>query len=247
MAAGEFVRREALSQDLRRELESFEKTPLTRSEYIAAMVHFYRGEVSRSNVWRQRLDNTTNWAVVTTAAIMTFTFSDAERTHLLLLLSSFVTLGFLWMEARRFRYFSVYRARVRMLEENFILPIVTRNLVSPKPDWREFIAMDLDVPKFKNTVLESLALRVRYNYFWLFMAQASAWVLKTWMHPVEAKGIGEWYSRMAVGPLPGWLVFSIGVVFFSTMLLLFIKGGASSATSEDEIHGYETDRGHWKF
>ncbi len=236
-----------MSQDPRRELESFEKTPLTRSEYIAAMVHFYRGEVSRSNVWRQRLDNTTNWAVVTTAAIMTFTFSDAERTHLLLLLSSFVTLGFLWMEARRFRYFSVYRARVRMLEENFILPIVTRNLVSPKPDWREFIAMDLDVPKFKNTVLESLALRVRYNYFWLFMAQASAWVLKTWMHPVEAKGIGEWYARMAVGPLPGWLIFSIGVVFFGTMLALFIKGGASSATSEDEIHGYETDRGHWKF
>lgn len=236
-----------LVSESRRELESFESTPLTRSEYIAAMVHFYRGEVSRSNVWRQRLDNTTNWAVVSTAAIMTFTFSDSDRTHLLLLMASFVTLGFLWMEARRFRYFSVYRARVRMLEENFILPIVTRNLVSPKPDWREFIAMDLDVPKFKNTVLESLALRVRYNYFWLFMAQASAWVLKTWMHPYEAAGVAEWYSRMSVGPLPGWLIFSVGIVFFGTMLVLFMHGGRSSATSEDEIHGFETDRGHWKY
>ncbi|HCA57075.1 MAG TPA: hypothetical protein DEP46_03720, partial [Blastocatellia bacterium] len=26
------------------------------------MVHFYRGEVARSNIWRNRLDATTNWA-----------------------------------------------------------------------------------------------------------------------------------------------------------------------------------------
>jgi uncharacterized membrane protein len=227
--------------------ERFETTPLTRSEYIAAMVHFYRGEVARSNVWRQRLDNTTNWAVVTTAAVITFTFSAGQRTHLLLLLSSFITLGFLWMEARRFRYFSVYRARVRMLEENFLLPIVTRNLVSPKPDWREFIAMDLDVPKFKNTLLESLALRVRYNYWWIFMAQAIAWLLKTWMHPQAARSFAEWYRHMAVGQIPGWLLLGVGAVFFGAMLFLFVLGGRSGAVSEDEIHGYESDRLHWKF
>lgn len=228
-------------------LGDFETTPLTRSEYIAAMVHFYRGEVGRSSVWRQRLDNTTNWAVVTTAAIMTFTFSDPDRTHLLLLLASFVTMGFLWMEARRFRYFSVYRARVRMLEENFIIPIVTRNLDSPKPEWREYLAMDLDVPKFKNTILESLALRVRYNYYWIFMAQGMAWLLKTWLHPDAATTLDEWYDHMSVGRIPGWLLLIVGAVFFGSMLFLFFLGGRSSAVAEDEIHGYETDRAHWKY
>ena len=38
---------------------------LLPAEFNMAMVHFYRGEVQRSNVWRTRLDTTTNWAVIT--------------------------------------------------------------------------------------------------------------------------------------------------------------------------------------
>ncbi|MDQ3753521.1 MAG: DUF2270 domain-containing protein, partial [Acidobacteriota bacterium] len=38
---------------------------LSPSEFNAAMIHFYRGEVQRSNTWRNRLDTTTNWAVLT--------------------------------------------------------------------------------------------------------------------------------------------------------------------------------------
>jgi len=32
---------------------------------IGALAHLYRGEIYRSTIWRTRLDNTTNWAVVT--------------------------------------------------------------------------------------------------------------------------------------------------------------------------------------
>jgi len=40
-----------------RDLEgAFEDYPLTRSEYISAMVHFYRGERSRADAWRSRLE-----------------------------------------------------------------------------------------------------------------------------------------------------------------------------------------------
>src|SRR5438067_2585402 len=34
-------------------------------EITTAMAHFYRGEIQRSNTWRNRLDTTTNWAVLT--------------------------------------------------------------------------------------------------------------------------------------------------------------------------------------
>ena len=54
----------------------FEDYPLTRQEYINVMVHFYRGEIHRSTVWRQRLDATTNWAVLTTAGILSFSFAE---------------------------------------------------------------------------------------------------------------------------------------------------------------------------
>ena len=43
------------------------------AEFNTAMVHFYRGEVQRGNTWRTRLDNTTNWAVLTTGAAPTST------------------------------------------------------------------------------------------------------------------------------------------------------------------------------
>lgn len=36
---------------------------MTRAEYIAALVHFYRGELGRALALRIRLDTTTNWAI----------------------------------------------------------------------------------------------------------------------------------------------------------------------------------------
>ena len=41
---------------------------LRPSEFTTAMVHLYRGEIQRSNTWRMRLDNTTNWAVIAAGA-----------------------------------------------------------------------------------------------------------------------------------------------------------------------------------
>jgi len=226
----------------------FESQPLTRSEYISAMVHFYRGEVDRSNVWRQRLDNTTNWAVVTSAAIITFSFAAPDRTHLILLLCNFIILGFLFIEARRFRFFSVYRARVRMLEENFMLPLLTRNLLSPKEDWRELVAMDLDVPKFKTTLIESLALRIRYIYYWIFSAVAISWLVKVAIHPEPASSFAGLYSNIEESlNVPGWLLLAIGAVFFSMTTAMFFWAGRQRSLREDEIHGYETQRSHWKF
>ena len=48
---------------------------LAQAEFNTALVHFYRGEIQRSNVWRGRLDATTNWAVITAGATLSFVFS----------------------------------------------------------------------------------------------------------------------------------------------------------------------------
>src|SRR5262245_23146106 len=48
---------------------------MSPSEFNTAMIHFYRGEVQRSNTWRNRLDTTTNWAVITAGATLSFVFS----------------------------------------------------------------------------------------------------------------------------------------------------------------------------
>src|SRR5262245_59850464 len=69
------------------------------------------GEVYRSTAWRTRLDSTTNWAVVTTGIALSATFSSAEASPLPMVLVGLIVSVFLLFEARRYRYFNVWRAR----------------------------------------------------------------------------------------------------------------------------------------
>lgn len=225
----------------------FEDYPLTRQEYLSVMVHFYRGEMSRSTTWRQRLDATTNWAVLTSAAMLSFTFTTPDHTHFILLLSSLIILAYLAIEARRYRYFEVYRARVRMLEENFLLPVLTRRLESPMGSWREMVASDLDLPKYKTTLLEAMGFRLRRNYAMIFGIVLGGWVVKLSIHPTFVTSWADVWRRVAVGPFPSWVVAGGGLVFYSALLVLMwwgrhIHGG----TAEDEITGLERDLGQWK-
>ena len=59
----------------------YESTPLSRQEYISAIVHLYRGELYRATSWRIRLDNTTNWAVLTTAGLLSLSFGATSHSH----------------------------------------------------------------------------------------------------------------------------------------------------------------------
>ena len=224
---------------------SFEDFPLTRPEYISAMVHFYRGEMYRSQVWRTRLDTTTNWAVVTTAGMISFAFSSAEHKHFTLLLANVLITNFLLIEARRYRYFSVYRARVRMIEENFYLPLVRRSLVSPKDDWSDHIAQDLDVPKFKTTYAEAILCRLRNNYLWLYGIILVTWLVKLCVHPYDAGSLAEVYRRAAIGPIPSFAVLGIVIGLYLWLVYLALSPHGRKAGA-DEIRGIEQELTRWK-
>src|SRR5438045_5152726 len=79
--------------------------------YVNAMSHFYRGEMSRIMVWRQRLDVTTNWAITSRTAIITISFSSREVPQIIF----FFNLAILWVllliDARRYRFYDAFRAR----------------------------------------------------------------------------------------------------------------------------------------
>ena len=80
---------------------------------LTMLAHLYRGEMYRSKVWRTRLDATTNWAVATTGIALSVAFSNAENSPLPLVLVALLDLVFLAIEARRYRYFDIWRTRVR--------------------------------------------------------------------------------------------------------------------------------------
>ena len=226
----------------------FEDYPLSRQEYISVMVHFYRGEVHRSTAWRARLDTTTNWAVLTTAAMLSFTFAARdEGTHIILLLTSLIILAYLSIEARRYRYFEVYRARVRMLEENFLIPVITRQLESPMGSWREMVAMDLDLPKYKTTFLEAMGFRLRRNYMFIFIIILGGWLVKLTIGTSFVSSWGEFWNRMAVGPFPSWFVAAFGLIFYlGLVVVMWWARHVHAGLPEDEIAGLERNLENWK-
>lgn len=225
----------------------FEDYPLTRAEYITAMVHFYRAEVARSLAWRQRLDATTNWAVLTTAGMLSLSFGSPDAPHFMMLASNFILLAFLGIESRRYRYFAVYRARVRMLEENFLIPIVTRRLESPMTAWRESLARDLDLPTYKTTFWQAFGFRLRQNYVWIFAMISGGWVVKVATQPTLATSSREFWERMAVGHVPSGVVLLAGVTFWGMLFAAIAYGRRlGGGEPDDEIAGFEANLANWK-
>ncbi len=225
-------------------LDPMEQEPLTRPEYISAMVHFYRGEMYRSQVWRTRLDTTTNWAVVTVAGMVSFAFSQPSLPADVVLIANVLVSIFLAIEARRYRYFAAFRARVRMIEENFYLPMLRRDLHSPRESWRESVADDLERPRFKITQWEAIMFRFRRNYVFLFGAIFVTWWAKLYVHPVPAESLHEVYVRTGLGGLSPAIATGLVLLFYGTLFgLLATRGGRSAAA--DEVHGLDRTVGRW--
>jgi uncharacterized membrane protein len=87
--------------------------PATSVEFINALVHYYRAEIGRMAGWRDRLDRTSNWAITVVAAVLSLSLSTPTAHHGVLLFAMTLVLLLLWIEARRYRFFDVYRARAR--------------------------------------------------------------------------------------------------------------------------------------
>jgi uncharacterized membrane protein len=194
----------------------FESYPLSRGEYISALVHLYRGQLARADAWRARLDTTSNWAVVTTMGLLSFAFSSPESSHASLLVGMVMISHFLLVEARRYRVFDVWNCRVRMIEENFYGPILTRDLESPRVQWGRMVADDLLHPRFKITYLQAMRARLMRNYSALYLLLAVAWGTKLVGTAFER----GWTGAMRVGPVPGPLVLVSVVALYAALAVL---------------------------
>lgn len=210
---------------------------LRASEFTTAMVHFYRGELSRSNTWRIRLDTTTNWAVITTAAALSLAFGTELLPPFILLIELALVLLFWWMESRRYRHYELWASRVRLMETDFFAAMLIPPF-APGPQWAEKLSTSLLTPDFPITMLEALGRRFRRNYQWIVMLLVVAWLSKLAIHPVPA---GEWttmVTRAAIGSVPGALV--IGVVLGGSLVLLitaWLTVSLQETTSEVLPHG----------
>ena len=189
---------------------------------LGALVHLYRGEVFRSTHWRTRLDNTTNWAVVTTGIALSATFSNVHASPLPMVLVGLLVSVFLLFEARRYRYYNLFRARARLLETDFYAPMLSGKRTDPDRDWRALLADDLSTPRYHISYVRAAGRRLRSNYSWILAIQAIAYYGKLAIHPVPMEGLHDVVVRAAIGPIPGELVLLAGLLFHGGWLAFAI-------------------------
>ncbi len=203
--------------------------------FLGLMGHLYRGAMNRSTTWRDRLDRTSNWSVVIVASLLTWAFSQ-DNPHSVLLLGMGIVSLFLYIEARRYRMYDVWRSRVRMLEEN-----VFANALNPAgvelENWRALLSEDLRRPTIKVPLREAVARRLRRIYLPLLLILLIAWLVRLTMLSSGPKGFVEAASTWL---FPGLVVIAGIGLFYAALILLAAWPAQRTAMGElreSEVHG----------
>lgn len=219
--------------------------PLSPGEFVTTISHFHRAEIARMAGWRDRIDRTTNWAITVVAAMLSLSLSTASAHHGVLIFAMLLVFLLLWIEARRYRFFDVYRTRVRQLERHYFA-----QLFSPQPEhaanWLPILGESLRTPKFLISHWTAFARRLRRNYLFMFLVLLFAWVLKISTPSLQnetarAGGLvhtaAEAVNNAALGLMPGWLVVA-GVVGFNVALIVVAvtMGRAEAVVAEGDVH-----------
>lgn len=176
--------------------------------------------------YRLRLDTTTNWAVVTTAGIVTFALGNPAVSHIVFIFAMALTLFFLNLEAERFRIYETAHRRVRLLELGFFAEALGG---APEPDWEKMLLEDLREPESPVSQLAALGWRLRRTYLWVYTALTLSWWGKlTVMH--NSRGA---LAEAAVGPVSGAVVAGLVGGFYLLLVTVAVVGSRRYPISDD--------------
>jgi len=199
------------------------------------MAHLYRGEMNRMTVWRQRLDITSNWAILITMGLTTFTLGSVQVPHFILLLGIDIIAISLLIEAQRYRHLHHSRWRLRVMETGYFARVL-----DPKDDldprhWREDLARDLRKPSLLLGWVDAVKVRLRRDYLMLFYFIMAVWLTKLFIHPASPGTFEEFYGRLAIGGIiPSWFVALTAPLFLAAISLT-----AWSSPAPEELEGWE--------
>lgn len=215
--------------------------PAVGSEATTAMVHYYRAEVGRMTSWRNRLDLTSNWAITVVAAMLSVSLSTAGSHHGVLLFAMLLLSLLLYVEARRYRFYDVYRMRVRLFERHYFARLFAPGSGSGAEPWLTALAEDLRHPRFRISLSLAATRRLRRNYVWMYLILLLAWCLKIASPQLQETGqpdtgrpIQVIIAHAALGPIPGLVVLA-AVLAFNLALVVFAFKDHRRA-DEDQVH-----------
>jgi uncharacterized membrane protein len=205
--------------------------PTNSSEFVAAFAHYYRGELARMMSWRERLDLTTNWSIGAVAAMLSISLSSPDSHHAVLVFAMVIVYMLLTIEARRYRFFDVYRSRVRVLERLYYAPLFDpQETIDPTP-WLSGLGQDLRRPRFSLSLMQAMSRRLRRTYGWIFLILLLAWLLKitsAFLQPTGARAtfigsVDEVLHNAAIASIPGWAVLPGILVFYGWLTYVALR------------------------
>jgi uncharacterized membrane protein len=204
--------------------------PSTSSEFITLIAHYYRAEIVRMAGWRDRIDRTSNWAITVVGAMLSVSLSTPTAHHGVILFAMVLVLLLLVIESRRYRFFDVYRTRVRRLERQYYAQVFSPT-AEMESDWTRILANDLRQPSFVISLGQAISRRLHRNYCWMFLILLLAWLLKISSPKLKSESgqaefvysLSEGVRNASVGPLPGWIVIMIVLSFYCWVLYATLR------------------------
>ncbi len=192
-------------------------------KYYGFLFHYYRAEVYRETVWRNRLDVTTNWSIVITAAILSFEFSNPGVSHAVIITNYLIVWFFLYIEARRFRYYFSIHDRVKMFEKGVLGPLfIFDNKNNDSDKWIEKIGDKLINTRISMSRIESLSWRLRRVYIFILPLIFLVWVYKVSIFPVNAMEFSDLIINAKVGFVSGIIIWAFMISsLFSAFIIAF--------------------------
>ena len=138
-----------------------------------------------------------------------------------------------------------FRARVRMIEAHFLVPIVAQNTQLLQGEWQKLVCEDLLLPSFKISRFEAFGRRLKRNYTFIFLVILVAWITKIFLHAEKPiTDFASFYAALQVGAsIPSWLVATILVATFTSVIAITAY---ISSRSNGEISEFGTHRSLWR-
>ncbi len=195
------------------------------------LIHYYRAMVGRADIWRMRMDTTTNWAIGTTAAVTSFALGDRTSPHYVVYIAAFLTVIFLLLEARRLTFYHLWQQRALILERG----LIARAAAVGGAESSATVALDeleaeltphLGATAPTMPLTRAAARRLRRVYVYLFATQALAWLVKLSTHPSPLESPAELVPRAAVGALPGTVVLGLSLAGLGVAVVLAGMAGS---------------------
>ena len=212
--------------------------PLCDSKEVGAIAHLYRAEVYRATIWRQRLDQTTGWSVVSTGIGLSVSFASSAASPFPIVLVMVLCVMFLMIEARRYRFFYVWRFRARVLEITFFVPILRGEGAGLTHKYGTPLSDDYMKPAYRISMLRALGRRLRRIYSYIFSVLGAAYIAKLAIHPTDVASWGEFVSRAHIGPVPGAVSLGLGVIFHLVWVTVMLVGASQDRADKTQMKDF---------